>query len=97
MVLTKDDLKQIKYLLEDQKKDILHQQDIRFAEMKEDLMEGMDQKLFQFRSDMFTKIDPILAEVKSKRETRDIVAEQIARLNDQMARVEKHLGLPAVD
>jgi len=97
MALTKNDLNQVKSVLQNglvsqekrinirldnQKEEILEQIDHKLENQKEDIFEEMDSKLTKLKSDFFERVDPILKEVVTAREERPLIENRLEALEE---------------
>ena len=96
-LLTKSDVEYLKKeLVPDIKKEVvtdvkklLLAQDIRNWAKMEELEVKFEKKITEAKSDFLEKIEPILAEVKTKREERPLVANRLSNHSDRIETLEK--------
>jgi len=55
--------------------------DIRFSFFKDEVIREMKEIITENNSMFFTRIDPILAEIETARQDREITTDQIQRIN----------------
>lgn len=63
----------------------------------ETLVRKDDIKNLPTKQEFFTKMDELITEVKTSRDEQTMLSHRVAVHSDQIERLEKHTGLPAMD
>jgi len=82
MALTKNDLNQVKSVLQNGLVNQEKRIGIRMDNQKEEILDQIDNKLTKLRSDFFEKVDPILKEVVTAREERPLIENRLEALEE---------------